>query len=133
MAKKKSRAELEADLKALRRHQTGSVVAKSLESLFKWAGITLIAYWSYRSIEVLAGETTTADIGLTILADVQTSKGVAWIVAILASGYGLRQRTLRKRNIERLQARIRALESHIDPGRTSSGLTPQGETNPKDS
>jgi hypothetical protein len=46
--------------------------------------------------------------------------------------YGLRQRQLRQRNIERLTARVLQFEQQKDPHRSSSGLTPRGTTRPSD-
>jgi len=39
---------------------------------------------------------------------------------------------LRKRKTEYFQNRIKLLEEEIDPNRSSSGLTPKGETKPED-
>lgn len=39
-----------------------------------------------------------------------------------------RERGIRRNTVERMHAQIKELETEIDPGRTTSGLTPRGET-----
>lgn len=46
--------------------------------------------------------------------------------------YGRNQERFRERKTRELAARIRELEQLIDPDRTSSGLSPDGNTNPED-
>lgn len=130
--RKKSRAELEAELKMLRRQKGATAVASVLNSLIKWGALVAMTGYCYLSIETLAGKSTFADIGVFVLADLGISKGLSWLLAVLSVGYGLRQRSLRKRTVERLHARIRELERGYDPGRTSSGLSPRGDTHPED-
>lgn len=54
------------------------------------------------------------------------------ILTLSAVGWAFRERALRKHQLEKSQERIVKLERLIDPTRTSSYLTPQGETNPQD-
>lgn len=107
-------------------------VASVFRAAFKWGGLVAIAF--FFSVESLAGQTTVADLGLTIraFASVRLSEILAWAVATSGVGYGLSQRGLRRRTIERLEGRIHLLEKGVDPDRTSSGLTPRGETHPED-
>lgn len=128
----KSKAELRAELSAIRKQRRSDTVAAVLVSLIQWAGLVTIAFFAYRSIECLAGQATFADVGIEILADVNVSKALAWVFGASGALYGLRQRSLRKTTVERLQDRVRELETGIDPGRSSSGLTPRGNTNPED-
>lgn len=109
-------------------------IASVLNNLIKWGGLAVIFYWIFRSIEVLAGNRTVADIGLGLnfFAQISVSHLLAWILAVGGVGFGLLERNLRRSTIERLQARITALETGVDPGRTTSRLTPRGETNPED-
>lgn len=42
--------------------------------------------------------------------------------------YGRRQKALRERAVEHIHPRVKSLEGHIDPARTSSGLDIRGNT-----
>jgi hypothetical protein len=132
MAKKATRAELEAEVKLLRRRRAAGSVASVLNNIIKWAGISIIAYFTYRSIDRLAGETTVADIGLRLIGNLKLSDAVAWILGGGGALYGLGERRLRRKAIERFARKQRKLEQGIDPQRMSSGLTESGETHPED-
>jgi len=84
----------------------------------------------------LAGKETLASIGLSLLADVKTSKGAATLICALfgASGsmYGLRQRKLRRDDIQSRSGQISKLEQAFDKKRASSGLTRRGTTRKED-
>ena len=118
----------------LRKFSRAESAASVLNTLIKYAGLFGIFYWVFRSVEVLAGETTVADfgVGVRLFASVRVSQLVAWALAGMSVAYGLGQRTLRRKTIERLQGRITVLEAQIDPGRTSSRLSSGGETRPED-
>lgn len=131
-AKKPSRADLEAELRVMRRQRNGGAVASVLNNLIRWAGVVAIAGFAYLSIESLAGETTNADIGIRFAGNIKLSEVFAFLFGGGGVAYGLRQRTLRKSTIDRLQERIRRLEENKDPSRTSSGLTTKGDTHPND-
>lgn len=134
--KKKTRQELEIENGLLKRNRGVSAIASVLNNLIRWGGLVAIFYWMYRSVDTLSGKQTDAifDVGIitSITASVAFKNVLPWILAFLGVGYGLKQRSLRKTTIERLQDRIRELEKHVDPGRSSSGLTPRGDTHPKD-
>ncbi len=49
-----------------------------------------------------------------------------------AGVYGWKQRDLRKTTVERLQSRIKELELKLDSKRSSSHLTPRGDTREED-
>jgi hypothetical protein len=95
---------------------------------FKWAGLVAIAYLGYLSIKQLAGTNTLANIGIRIIGNVKVSDGI--IVLLMGGGwaYGLGQRSLRRRYIERTSSAKNELERIIDSNRTSSNLTPRGTT-----
>lgn len=97
-------------------------------------GGCFIAWMFYLSIDVgtknLGGKATIATI--SVIADV-TVKDVALIVVAFGGlFYGRQQGSLRRDYIKRLSQQQKELEARIDPSRTSSGLTPEGDTNPKD-
>lgn len=131
-AKKPSRSELEAELKVLRRQRSGGAIASVMNNLIRWAGTVAIAGFVYMSIASLAGQTTNADIGVTVIGNIKLSEVFAFLFGGGGIVYGLRQRALRKSTIERLQDRIKKLEAARDPNRTSSGLTSRGDTHPYD-
>lgn len=118
----------------LKQFSRAESVASIFRALFKWGGLAWIATQAAEAIRYLAGEATTADIGVDVnlIAGFRLSTLIAWAVAVVAVGYGLLQRKLRRNSIERLQRRIQALEQNRDPRRSSSGLTPRGETRPED-
>lgn len=127
-----TKAELQAENKYLRRNKKASNFALIINNLVRWIGLVAICYLVYRSIDTLAGRSTDAKIGLSLLGDVRFSDAVA---AVLGGGgmlYGYAQHRLRRSVIERLQGRIRKYEEMIDNGRTSSGLTTSGDTHPED-
>jgi p-aminobenzoyl-glutamate transporter AbgT len=107
---------------------TGSIIHRAIP----WAGVALIAYFAYLSIRVLAGQETFARIVVRFLADFRVNEYVAYLFGIGGIVYGLGNRKLRKDNIERMAQRIKDLESLLDPRRSSSRLTPRGETRPED-
>lgn len=58
-----------------------------------------------------------------------------WVAYLFAGGglaYGGAQKRLRRRDNERFGKQIGDLERTIDPGRTSSSITPRGETRKED-
>lgn len=107
-------------------------ISRIVCEFIKWAGLLGIAYLAYRSVEVLAGKNTFADIGFKVIGNVKVSDGI--IVLLTGGGwaYGLAQRSLRRRYIERNTSHKNDLERIIDPNRTSSNLTPRGTTPTRD-
>lgn len=101
-------------------------------SVVRWGGAIVIMRYGYLSIVVLAGEHTFADIGVNVLADVRISQALAWLLAGSGVTYGLSERKLRKDTVERIQGRNQALELRLNPIRTSSQLTPRGDTREED-
>ncbi len=125
--------------------------------LIPWGGVAVITFFiglfTYKTAEVLAGKTTYAN----IVTDIDTSftlnflnftfknlviDFVYYLPIIIAIGgllcgicgilYGKYQRKLRMDTVERLQSRIKKLEEEKDPKRSSSMLTPRGETRKED-
>jgi hypothetical protein len=132
MGRKKTKAELQAELSVRNRAQLSSDAAGIVNNLIRWGGLVAIAYIIYLSVGKLAGQATTASIGLNLLGDLRLSDAFAVIFAGGGIGYGARQKHLRHTTVERLQGRLKELEAHIDAGRSSSHLTTRGETNPRD-
>jgi len=109
-------------------------IAGISRDFFRWSGLVGLAFFGYKSIEALSGTTTVADIGLSLrtFASVKVSQLVAWMFGAGGVAYGLGQRRLRRDTVERLQGRIKRYETLVDPDRSSSSLTPRGETRPED-
>lgn len=136
MASKPKATKAKADADASDRFWT-MVVAQSVSLIregFRIGGGCFIAWMFYLSVDVgtknLAGKATITNI--SVVADV-TIKDVALIVVAFGGlFYGRQQASLRKDYIKRLSHKQQELEARIDPARTSSGLTPEGDTNPKD-
>ena len=124
--------ELEAENQSLRRRRTGNAIAAVVVEGIRWTGTCVIAYLGYRCIDSLAGQHTDATFDFSIFAELKPREIVLLAAALLSVGYGRLQKKLRQTTIERLQARIRKDEKKTDPKRSSSDLTPRGETNPED-
>jgi hypothetical protein len=132
MAIESTRADPKAENRYLWRRTRLEVVASLGHDLIRWTGAVLIAYFGYRTVSVLAGGTTAANIGIRFLADVRVSEAVAWLFGVSGVLMAFRERQLRRATVERMHGRIKTLEEQLDPGRSSSQLTPRGETNPED-
>jgi hypothetical protein len=122
----------ELDLRYTFRFKTLDVLSTSLQAAIKWGALVCIAYLASKSIGILAGKVTLADIGIGFLANVKLSQGISYIACIGGVAYGLRERKLRRDAIQHLSGRKRDLERMIDHQRSSSGLTPRGTTRPED-
>lgn len=128
MAKRKTPAELRAENRILRQsHWTQA--ATSVVTTGMWAvAVVLVARYGYLSVDALAGDRTVADIGIRVLGDLRISTIVSVTVGIGGAVYGWLQRRLRKSTVERLASRNQDLERGLDPERSTSGLTPRGDT-----
>ena len=132
MAKKKSKAQLEAELRVLRGTRVSEGVVQVINNLIRWSAIVLVVRYGYLAIETLAGKTTLADVAVSFLTDIKVSVVLAWGAGAGGVVYGLQQRKLRKDTLQRLQDRNQTLEKMIDSSRSTSNLTPRGDTRPED-
>lgn len=128
----KSKARSVDELRVRQRYQlvgnainSFTVLARS--ALF-WGGLGWISWEIGFCVEVLAGKKTEATFVASLLGNVRISETLAWAVSVLTTGYGLRQRKLRRDTIERLSGDKKRAEALLDSGRTSSQLTRRGET-----
>lgn len=100
----------------------------------KAAAWVFAAYCLWGILDSLAGRTTDVSVSLkgaiSLLADLKFA--VTITLAGAAAAWAAIERWLRHRTIRNLQSRIRELETAVDPGRTSSGLTEKGTTHPRD-
>lgn len=125
-------ARLEAENGFLRKGRIAEGAIQVSLALLRYGTIVVLGYWALQGIRAIAGSSTDANIAVELLANFGVSVTLAWTVALSGGAYGLFQRHLRRNTVERLQGRIRELESIIDPQRTSSELTQRGDTRPED-
>lgn len=125
-------AENKAELKFIRQSRNIHAIVSLGGNLFRYTALVAVFYYIYLCVAALAGKTTLANIGINVLANVKISEVVAWLFGGSGVIFGLNQRRLRRKTIEHVQTRNIMLEQRLDPNRTSSQLTPRGETNPRD-
>ena len=120
MANRKSKPELVAENKFLRKRLNTMTLARVTETAIRMGTLVAIAGFAYLSVKALAGETTAADIGIKVLTDFKISEALAWLFGGSGLAYGLRERKLRRETVEREHSRIQKLEKQLDPRRKSS-------------
>lgn len=128
----KSRAQLEAENASLRASQLAAGWTTIGVNLIFWGAVVLICRYATIAIQAFAGKETLANVAFNVGGTVEVSVTLAWIVGVAGVVYGRRERRLRRDAVERLHGRIAELEAQIDPGRSSSRLTPRGDTRPED-
>ena len=111
-------------------------ITTTVKVVCKYGWPCVCVYFAFRIVEVLAGRTTDASFALKLAVSVfgndRVMKSICAIVSGGSIGYGVGQKRLRQRDIQRLTPRPRQLETVIDRRRTSSGLTTKGTTRPED-
>lgn len=123
---------LQAENEFLRRGSIAEEIGKTVRVLLvSLAGIAIV-YLVGHAIEALAGKDTDANIFVDLFGKLEVAAALSWMVGGGGVVYGRAQSKLRKSAVERLHGRIKDLETQIDPTRTSSKLTPRGDTNPGD-
>lgn len=126
--RKKTNAELEAEIKFLKAGKRADTIALIGQSAFKYGAYVGMAYFGYLSVDALAGQATVATIAVKLLGDMHVSIALGWIVGICGILYGRVERSLRKDVVERLAPRHAELEKKIDARRSTSSLTKRGDT-----
>lgn len=104
----------------------------AIRLLIPWGALALIAFWVHSDVIALAGKQTLANIGLSFLGDIRVSDAVAYIFGAAGAGYGIAERTVRRRTIARLAEENKNLEKLVHPERSTSHLTKRGTTSPED-
>lgn len=94
----------------------------------------VVAWFGFGALEKFAGESTDVSLAMSFILNALVDFKFSFSIALTgaACAWGAIERSLRLRKVEQMQARIIELETAIDPNRSSSGLTPQGKTNPRD-
>ena len=82
----------------------------------------------------LSGKVTLTSLSFAVRHIVEFKKASLFFgfFAVCCCVWAVIERELRKRQIERFHGTIKELELRLDPNRTSSNLTIQGDTNPED-
>src|SRR5262245_15008418 len=136
-----SRQELLVETVRLRERTRGLVLYELIRGvagigreLVRAAWIVGLGFCFYKSASVLAGKTTMADIGirLHLLSKVEVSVVLAWMVGAGGVTFGVLQMKLRKRVVLDCHSRLAKYERELDPKRSSSMLTPEGEPREED-
>ncbi|HTW33875.1 MAG TPA: hypothetical protein VMD53_04585 [Rhizomicrobium sp.] len=104
----------------------------TIRTVVRWVAIVAIAGVAEQGVAALAGHSTSVivSMALGLFADLKFSLLVTWAGG--ATFWAFLERNLRKRKVENMQGRIRSLEQRLDPNRSTSGLLPDGSTNPRD-
>ncbi|MDO3434620.1 hypothetical protein QWJ46_18255 [Rhizobium sp. CBN3] len=103
---------------------------RTLRTLIKTAGLVGCFYFIALAMAPFAGKETAVSFALNFLADVKFVLTLG--LAGAAGTWAVAERMLRERKTQKLQDRVKELETRIDPNRSTSGLTRTGKTNPRD-
>lgn len=118
----------------LEKYARAEGITSVLKEIVRGAWIAWVAYYGYKSIDVLAGRETDASIELVVsfFTNLTVADILPWVLTALAIGMAYLFRTLKRDTVENLHPRLKQYEQIFDPNRTSSELTPRGETAPED-
>lgn len=110
-------------------------IIKAIElgkEVVKYGAFVIIVYFTYLSILSLAGKETSAIFVFQYLTSVKDGN-ISWkIVTALTTFWAFLERKLKKDSIKHFKEHIIELEKKLDPNRSSSNLTKEGNTNPGD-
>lgn len=107
---------------------------RTIRTGLRVAGSAAMFYFAAQAFEAAAGQNTNITIAFSLIfkAFFELKFALAIALATACAAWALGERLLRYRKVEQMQARIKALEISFDPQRTSSNLTIEGKTNPRD-
>src|SRR6266705_347979 len=71
------------------------------KTLIQYAAVVVCMFFVYRCVAALAGKETLASLGMTVLGNLKVSVGICIVLTGGGVIYGLGERSLRRRNIER--------------------------------
>lgn len=130
--REKTKAELLAENKELRRTKLTLAITEILVTLIKSAAVVICFYFFTAALNNLSGKTTTANIIVDFLGSISISDIVGIVFGAGGVIYGMIERRQRQKMIERLHGRVKKMEQKIDPKRSSSNITAFGDTHPDD-
>ena len=94
-----------------------------------FGGPALIGYvFVVLPLQATAGKTTTVSFLYQMVFAYKLDLAATSAAAAIAIALWSRERKTRKDTVERLHAQIKELELKLDPDRSTSGLTPRGDT-----
>jgi hypothetical protein len=107
---------------------------RTIRTAVRAAAWMFAAWCGYLLGDSLAGKLTGVNIDVSMLLAALADLKVGILVGLtgMAAAWAVVERYVRQRMVEKLHARVKALEVAIDPNRTSSGLTLRGRTHPDD-
>jgi hypothetical protein len=91
-----------------------------------------LGHFATESIKALAGKVTISYLVSKFLGSIAINQWVAWVIAGISTGWACLERRQKRKKIAELSRRPIELEKMIDPGRSSSSITPEGTTRPGD-
>lgn len=107
----------------------------AVDAIRKMGTMCLIGFWAwavvyagvYLPVRDAPGGTTILNVTQKWAFDANLHVYLAWGAAAAGVGYGANERRKRLKERAEKDKRIKELEQHIDPNRTSSGLSVEGE------
>ena len=124
-----------AELNKTQKHQLYLLIAERtyqlLSTVVRWGVILGIAVCLMVSVQAMAGTQTSFSVMVQMLGEVHADQWIAYIVVVLAGGFGLNERRLRREKTNEMSAHLAELEKRLDPGRSSSSLTTRGTSDKK--
>jgi hypothetical protein len=108
--------------------QLTTEIGATIRTIVKYGVLLGIVYYVFRSIEVLAGRQTGANIIFAILGEQKVACSIAFLFGGGGAVYGWRQNRQREHLIQKWAPKIAEEERKFDPGRDSSGLDDRGRT-----
>ncbi|MFC1566913.1 hypothetical protein ACFL4A_03625 [bacterium] len=109
-----------------------SMFSVILSNFIKWTSLIVIIYFIHKSIFYLSGKTADANILIKVLGNINIKTKIAYSFGFVGVLYGYLQRKLRKDKVAELADRNKQLEKIIHNNRSSSKLTPLGNTRKED-
>jgi hypothetical protein len=103
-------------------------VSNVVSDIFKWGFIFGCMVMLSHCVSALAGKDTKADFLGELGLKIGISRWGAYLLAFVATSFGLGQRRLRLANVKRNDKRIKELERQLDAKRSSSKLDERGRT-----
>lgn len=136
MARKRSKAEVQADVTMHRTQVFTDAIVKIVSLVIQWGALVLIFWISAPALKVavvaLAGKKTVANFTFEWLMSKHATPVLSFVISVGSIVYGVKQSRLRRDTIKRFHKYQLKYETEIDPGRSSSELAPTGDTRKED-
>lgn len=132
---KRSQAEIDASVRTQKIHVVGGTIGRAVDSISKWGCLAFVAWVFSPTIAQFAGKITDVSFLAVINSEGMPIVLLIGTCVVFGAGgiwYGRSQSSLRKSTVERLHKYQVKHETSVHPGRTTSKLTPRGDTRPED-